>query len=373
MKRRFLTVFPVLLMLSACSSGPKEVTGMAYTAEVCGESFTGTYSGTILDDLPNGAGTFTYEGSKETLSYTGQWENGVITGTGELEYDGYVLEYNDTEYSGVYSGEAENGFPSGEGTYEGEKRDKYLVYEGGWKDGAFSGEGYLEANEYIVFMADDVKRTGEFEGEVLDGIPCGEASFTTQNGAGVTYTHKGQWTDGKCNGYGIRKFEDEDYRVMEGNYNDGKYTPSTPEFFTYLGTKKSASFGPSAKAAQFLADYSQIFLTNSIEGTDLEIDKSFKFAEFTKNPSVYGDKLISVSMSVIQIWESSIEDISYTYCLGRAGNGNIYYMYMYNSAENILVNNWVKATILPLDYFTYETVSNTQQWAMAAAAVTITK
>ncbi len=374
MKCKLLAIALVLLLaLTACnnSNEPKEVTDMAYTAEICGQSFSGTYTGTTVEELPHGAGTFTYESKKEELTYSGQWENGTIIGIGELEYDGFVLEYNETEYIGLYSGQTENGFPCGEGTFEGEKRDKYLVYEGSWKDGNLAEEGYLEANEFPVDVGNDIIRYGDFKGDVIDGIPTGEGSYSAKNDKGITYTYKGNWLSGQFNGEGELIFNHNNYYIQRGNFTNGVFAPTPIQFFTAIGTLEKSDYTIIKKARTFLEQHPDVFLTNNCDG--FEIDKSFKYNEFTKDKDNFGDSLITVYMTVQQIWVEEFWGNNFTFCLGYDGSCNYYFMYMYNSAENIFENNWIQVTMLPLDHFTYETVSNTQQWAMAAAAVTITK
>ena len=65
-------VIAMVVCLCACG-GPKEVTDLQYTATIGNEEYSGVFTGTVIDKIPNGEGTFTSSDAETTLTYSGQW------------------------------------------------------------------------------------------------------------------------------------------------------------------------------------------------------------------------------------------------------------------------------------------------------------
>ena len=84
------------------------------------------------------------EPPKETVVDTEQVENVEIT----LTWDTWSTEGNDIisiTRTGQYTGTLVNGIPNGQGTFEAENDGgNYWIYTGGFKDGKFQGEGRTE-------------------------------------------------------------------------------------------------------------------------------------------------------------------------------------------------------------------------------------
>jgi len=57
-------------------------------------------------------------------------------------------------------------------------------------------------------------RLGAYSGEVIDGVPNGQGSFTAENSEGLLWTYTGEFVDGHFNGSG--KTEWEDGAIQEG-------------------------------------------------------------------------------------------------------------------------------------------------------------
>ena len=60
-----------------------------------------------------------------------------------------------------------------------------------------------------------------------------------------------------------------------------------------------------------------------------------------------------------------------TFCILQDSNYDVYYVNMYGFANDIYEGSWVTLTALPLDYFTYPSVSGSEVWAIACAGVKI--
>lgn len=76
-----------LLLFTGCSGGGTEV-----TLQLDNKDYTGTYTGDMNDDKPDGEGKFVYEGD-DGFTYEGHFANGMINGEGTLTYkDGITLK-----------------------------------------------------------------------------------------------------------------------------------------------------------------------------------------------------------------------------------------------------------------------------------------
>jgi hypothetical protein len=108
----------------------------------------------------------------------------------------------DEEKDGKYVGDIENGEPIGQGTFTWSDGEKYV---GEWKDGRKSGQGTLtlsSGNKYV--------------GEFKEGIYHGQGTFTWSDGD----KYVGEFKDGKKHGQGTYTFSDEKKYV--GEWKNGK-------------------------------------------------------------------------------------------------------------------------------------------------------
>lgn len=64
-------------------------------------------------------------------------------------------------------------------------------------------------------------RTGTYTGEMKDGLPHGQGTFTSQNAEGGAWTYTGEWDMGHWNGHGRSEWKDGTY--YEGEYRDDVY------------------------------------------------------------------------------------------------------------------------------------------------------
>lgn len=372
MKKTVVICLAIAMVICLCAcGGPKEVTDLQYTATIGNEEYTGAFTGTVIDKIPNGEGTFTVSGPEANLTYSGQWENGVLVGVGTLDSDAVSVDYNGETYVGSYSGEAVDGVPNGVGSFNASSEEGYINYTGSWTDGIFSGEGYLESDLYVVHFLGDVDRMGEYKGDVLDGLPSGSGTFTAVNDAGVRYTYTGEWKNGLYNGFGKATF-DAFSNVLEGNFKDGEFAPTPLQFFVALGTGDDDGYEITDNAVAFLEKYPDVFKNNTTENTDIEFEENFKYEAFAKNPAKFGDKLIKISgLSVVQIFEYSDWGYDYSFCIAQDSSYNVYYIYMFGYADDVYEGSKVTLTALPLAYFTYPNTAGNKIWAIACAAVSM--
>ncbi len=118
--------------------------------QICRQAWTGTYTGTIIDGQPAGAGIF--EGVSEsddaiTISFDGEWRQGLPEGQGEITF------YSNGEIIEFYKGEWINGMPDGQGKFTSLTNGAVAeVYDGGWKKGYRYGQAVVyDGNGEILF------------------------------------------------------------------------------------------------------------------------------------------------------------------------------------------------------------------------------
>ena len=111
------------------------------------------------------------------------------------------FEDGDDDKEGKYVGEIENGEPSGQGTFTWSDGEKYV---GEWKDGRKSGQGTLTLSS-----------GNKFEGEFKDGKYHGQGTFTWSDGD----KYVGEFKDGKQHGQGT--YIKPEGRKYVGEWKDG--------------------------------------------------------------------------------------------------------------------------------------------------------
>ncbi len=211
------------------------------------------YKGEITNGKPNGFGILSYPYNENSV--VGEWKNGKEWNTKHTKKDGTILgkfengesvvsigvlyrgwrnakvgfykekwegvESEDNEDFGKYEGEINNGEPNGQGTYTWSD-GKYI---GEWKEGKWNGKG-------TETFPDGKKYVGEFK----DGSKHGQGTETSPDGR----KYEGEWENGLPNGQGIETSPKGGKYVGEfkyGKYNSqGTYTWSDGK--KYVGEYK---------------------------------------------------------------------------------------------------------------------------------------
>lgn len=101
---------------------------------------TGTYTGEMNHDLPNGEGVFkTKNESGEKWQYEGEFVDGLFEGKGKSVWKSGQI------HEGTYSG----GWLNGEGSVT--NTEGKLVYKGNFKDDEYSGEGAFYNGDKVTY------------------------------------------------------------------------------------------------------------------------------------------------------------------------------------------------------------------------------
>ena len=170
----------------------------------------------------------------EKGTYTGQWENGKPSGQGKMVLD----------KGGVYEGNWETGLRNGQGTFTFSNGAKY---EGNWKNDVRTGQGKLTYTDGSVYEGNwqNNKRNGQgkctysngdiYEGNWKDDERSGQGKVITAKGN----VYEGNWENNKMNGHG--KYTWNSGNVYEGDFADGRISGQGTKTFTD-GTTQSGTW-----------------------------------------------------------------------------------------------------------------------------------
>ena len=166
--KKLIFIFIATLTLTACGNSENKeeivtepiteiniqqqenVTDMNITLNLAWGLRNGKYTGTLINNIPNGKGKFvTQNEENETWYYEGDFEDGHFSGNGKCvwEESGQIKE-------GIYSNDKLNGY----GKFF---INNTIVYEGNWKNEEFNGTGKLYSSDGLKY----------YEGIFIDNLP----------------------------------------------------------------------------------------------------------------------------------------------------------------------------------------------------------
>lgn len=299
---------------------------------------------------------------------------------GEVKKQAYTLKYingdDSLKIKGKYTGKVLNEKPDGKGTFIANKGKNYFYYKGNWKNGKLNKKGNLIfKNQKVSIITEESEnkvRIGKYQGQTNNGKLSGNGIFETENDSGTKWSYEGEFKDSTFNGYGICKWENGD--SYEGNHTNGEFTPTVSQLFASIGTYFN-NFNISEKAKSFMDTYPDIFTNRTYDGSLL--DTNFSYLEQKKNYSNYGDKLISLSnLQVVQITEEKMFNyptVTETILDNLSNSDETYYVYIIGSLDGILDNDEVSLIGLPISHFQYENTEGDMIDASVIAGVNIVK
>ena len=258
---------------TANSKPESSITAVESTAETTGEgktgtlsdvkvnygndTYTGTYSGEVSGDIPEGEGEFT--GTRTTDS--GEWKmtaKGEFS-NGKLNGQNTVTVENPNGYKYVIEVSFDNGFENGVGTREqiypdGEKFIKD-VYKGNFNNGKLTDD---EGTRTYYYSDENEKETKVCEGQIVNGKLNGTGKVTLTCKSGDVKTviaESNDWVEDNIQGNGIQTecYTNGNIKVYEGEFKDNKWDGSGTLTYIYAdgsydykeGTAADNHFNPS--------------------------------------------------------------------------------------------------------------------------------
>lgn len=337
--------------------GEGSINNYPYSLSFNEKTYDGIYTGALMDGKLEGDCVFTAKGDNEWV-YEGTIKDRSFS-KGQLSDFPMSISYEKTEIEGLYNGDVEADSISGIGHFV--SKDGKFDYNGEWKDGELSGKGTLKYDGYIVHFS-YVDRTGLYSGDVINGIPIGEGSFTATNDEGNTYTYTGEWDNGIFNGQGKREFKDiKEYPIENGNFTNGDFTPDKLDYIKYLGSSEELEYVVNDKAESFIKDHDDLFPVEDNSILTEYVDTELTYEKYMKAPYEYGDKLMKITgYKVEQIWEypdAGYEHVSEMILSKDYGN-KIFRVFYLASTPDTYEGSTVTVYGLPVASSSYANTSN---------------
>jgi hypothetical protein len=400
----FILALVCVLLLVSCA--PKQVENKEIEVVFNGSTRTCLYTGEYLMK-PVGVGEYKFSEDGEEWIFTGEAGEKSEIGTGSVEdmplvikHDGekyetyytgalvdsepvdpvqitdfpYTLKYEDEELEGLFTGSIFNNLPEGSGKFTYEDKGDYFEYSGDWKAGEMSGQGTVDSNCFVIHFP-EVDREGSYKGDVVNGVPDGNGDFSAINGENVKYDYSGNWKDGLYEGKGHLEYDSDDYWTLDGNFEGAEFFPSVADLYVAAGTMKTSAFSISSKEYEYISSHENLFTGKVQEVDDSFISKDFKYEQFSKNTNAYELSIIKVSgLSVIQVFEEQdVYGYDLVYILASDSKYRVYNINMIGTAPNIVEGSRISFVGMPVDYFTYKSVSGSDIWAIACIGITLSK
>ncbi len=197
--------------------------------------------------------------------------------------------------------------------------------------------------------------TGQYTGELKEGLPEGYGKFETTNNDGTGWYYEGDFKDGHFNGEGKTVWTSG--QIQEGTYIDDIWNPNALNYYKFLGTVADSSYTIPEKALQFLTDHDDFFPAESADKLSDYIDGDLDYNKLKKDMDKYGDKYMSLSnltiakADVFMVTEnpSRQDDLMCTYVKAYDENGQVYTLYYRGEIKDLNENDSLSLVIgLPI-------------------------
>lgn len=205
-----------------------------------------------------------------------------------------------------------------------------------------------------------ITREGTYSGQMMNGIPNGEGTFSSVNDNGVTWTYTGDFKDGTFNGQGKTTWEGSD-ELEDGTYVDGLFTPTTCELFVSTAPIFAIPYSISEKNQSFIEENQNIFPATTEEAqsklsTFIRTDLTYPM--MTKTLEGLEGQLYQCSRAVaVQVFQESMYGHTMTAIIASDEEYN-YYVILYDGAlPDVFDNTPICFTALPISSSGYENVS----------------
>ena len=186
-----------------------------------------------------------------------------------------------------------------------------------------TGREYNDAGE-----PEDYEAEGQYTGQVLDGIPDGEGTFTCQNSEGITWSYSGEFKNGRFHGKGETVW-DIGWRER-GTYTDGLFTPNTFELFDSISELGEPAYSISEENQAFMENHLELFPAETEEAKasmDTFIQSDLTYPMMTKTLDGLEGKLYHcASAQAVQVFQNEVFNHTLTFIICNDSDYNYYYI-----------------------------------------------
>ena len=264
----------VLLVLSALLFAGCSVKDQETEITVFHNPVPASYTGKVKRKIPNGEGSAQLE---QNARVEGIFENGVLI-SGEAEQVPCDITYRDAVISGSYSGSVAEELPSGNGSFESEA----FSYTGTWTAGQPDGTGTLSALQFSIDTPEGTLN-GSYSGEVRMGLAEGNGTFVVQNDTLETElsgTFSNNRFDGLLTK--TIRYPDtvKSYPVY---YQNGTPVKSAAAMIAYLEGMRNDSYSLSEAQLSFISDHSALFEGTGTNAQLPDVRTDFDYESFTEH------------------------------------------------------------------------------------------
>ena len=205
-----------------------------------------------------------------------------------------------------------------------------------------------------------ITRNGLYTGEVTDGIPNGQGSFSSVNDEGDSWVYTGAFKDGKFNGYG-KTVWDSTTQIQEGTYVDGVFTPNTFELFNSIKDSLFIQYDFSKENAEFINENLDIFPAISEEGKTLmsnSIRSDLTYPMMTKTLDGLAGQLYECTASTaLQVSQEYLYGHTITSILAYDNDSNFYVILYDGVLPDVYDNTNISFVGLPISASGFDNVS----------------
>ena len=256
---------------------------------------------------------------------------------------------------GSYEGELNKDVPDGQGVFQSDDGLPSLRYEGEWKNGEPYGKGTLKDEGYTIHFApkrgDAYDRIGVFLGEVEDGKPKGQGSFTTHNLEGITWVYTGSFSNGTFNGNGERTWLNDDHYTEKGHYTNGFLDLTWTRLIQKLAKADKVELYPGS--INFIQSNETVFTKKQAIEASL-MDSKWNASVFVKNPASGSKLLARISdLTVVQTYVMEDYERDVSFLLLKDRNGVLFYGYIDGVCTLKKGSKLDSICLLPLNNYTH--------------------
>ena len=205
-----------------------------------------------------------------------------------------------------------------------------------------------------------ITREGTYTGEMIDGIPNGQGTFSSMNDNGVTWIYTGGFKDGKFHGQGKTTWDGSN-ELETGTYVDGLFTPTTCELFVSVAPTFGAPYSISEENQAFMEENADIFPATTEDSQNKAsafVQDDLTYPMMTKSLDGLEGRLYQCNRALAtQVFQNSMYGHTVTSIFAYDEDSNCYVILYDGTLPDILDETMICFTALPVSVSGYNNVS----------------